>query len=51
MIFEIYLLEVLRKTAKTLSKDIRSSGRYLNLGPPGYEADVIGLKKGNKKPY
>jgi hypothetical protein len=32
---------------KTLSKDIRSSGRYLNLGPPEYETDVAGLVKGD----
>jgi hypothetical protein len=33
-------LEGLRKTTKNLSKDSRSPGRDLNLGPPEYEAGV-----------
>jgi hypothetical protein len=43
--------EVLRETTKTLSKVIRSSGRYLKLGTPRYEAGVVGLIKGDKISY
>jgi hypothetical protein len=34
-------LEGLRKTAKTLSQDIQSPGRYLTPDPPEYEAEVL----------
>jgi hypothetical protein len=34
-------MERLRKTTKNLSHDSRSPGRYLNLGPPEYEAGVF----------
>jgi hypothetical protein len=37
-----FCLEGLRKIRKTLSgEDSRSSGRYLNPGPPEFEAGVI----------
>jgi hypothetical protein len=37
-------LDGLRKTAKILSQVNRSPGRYLNLGPPEYEAGVLSTR-------
>jgi hypothetical protein len=39
-----YLLEVQRKPTKYLSRDSRSSGRYLNSGPTEYESGVLTIQ-------